>query len=131
MQPGDTASISKVFTQSDIEAFATASGDNNPIHLDETYAAATPFGRRIAHGMLVAGLISAVLGTRLPGPGTIYLEQDLKFKAPVYAGDEITATVEVLGIREGKPIITLATRCTNQDGKVVIEGQAVVLAQSA
>jgi 3-hydroxybutyryl-CoA dehydratase len=124
---GQKASLSKQFAREDILAFADASGDHNPLHLDEVYARHTRFGKPIAHGMLVAGLISAVLGTQLPGPGTIYLHQELNFKHPVFAGDTITAVVEVIRIREGKPIITLSTQCLNQEGIVVIEGKATVL----
>ena len=112
-----------------VVAFADLVGDHNPVHLDEAFAATTRFGRRIAHGMLVAGLISTVLASDLPGPGTVYLSQTLQFKAPVYLGDTITVTVEVVKARGDKPIITLATVCTNQDGKPVIEGEAVVLVQ--
>jgi 3-hydroxybutyryl-CoA dehydratase len=124
---GQKATLSKTFTEADIIAFAEASGDHNPVHLDEAYAQTTRFGKRIAHGMLVAGLISAVLGTQLPGPGTIYLGQELSFKAPVYIDDTITVEVEVAHVREGKPIASLTTTCYNQDGKVVIEGKATVL----
>lgn len=124
---GQTAEFSKTFSLADIYAFAAASGDRNPVHLEEHYAEGTIFGKRIAHGMLVAGLISAVLGTTLPGAGTIYLGQDLKFKAPVYIGDTVTARVEVLKLRPDKRIATLSTTCYNQDGKLVIEGEAVVL----
>lgn len=125
---GANASRTKRITAEDIEAFARASGDVNPVHLDETYAATTIFGRRIAHGMLSASLVSAVLGNDLPGPGTIYLSQDLKFKAPVYLDDEITATVELTHYREDRRIATFRTTCTNQDGKLVLEGEAVVIA---
>lgn len=124
---GTTASRSKTFTEDDVRLFADLSQDANPVHLDETFAAQTRFGRRIVHGMLTAALISAVIGNDLPGPGTIYLSQSLQFKAPVYLGDTVTATVEVTHIREGRGIVTLATTCTNQDGAVVISGEAVVL----
>ncbi len=124
---GQKATLSKTFTEADILAFANASGDHNPVHLDEAFAQTTRFGKRIAHGMLVAGLISAVLGTQLPGPGTIYLGQELSFKAPVYIGDTITAEVEVATVREGKPFATLKTNCYNQDGVLVIEGKATVM----
>ncbi|MBZ0276643.1 MAG: MaoC family dehydratase [Anaerolineae bacterium] len=125
---GDTASRTKIVTDADILAFAQASGDTNPVHLDDTYAAATRFGRRIAHGMLTASVISAILGNDLPGPGTVYMSQTLTFKAPVYIGDEITATVEVIAYRENRGITTLRTTCTNQSGTLVLEGEAVVLA---
>ena len=127
LTPGQKATLSKTFTDADVRAFAEASGDHNPVHLDDDYAQTTRFGKRIAHGMLVAGLISAVLGTQLPGPGTIYLGQELNFKAPVYIGDTITAEIEVANVREGKPIAILTTNCTNQDGTLVIEGKATVL----
>ena len=124
---GQRAQISKVIREADIESFAEISGDDNPLHMDEAYAAQSRFGARIAHGMLAAGLISAVLGTRLPGTGCIYLGQELKFKAPVYIGDEITAKVEVTAMRTDKPIVTLSTNCYNQEGAVVIEGTATML----
>ena len=124
---GDTATLTKVISDRDIESFAYASGDRNPIHLDSDYAATTQFGKRIAHGMLVAGLISAVLGTQVPGPGCIYLSQTLQFRAPVYSDDTITARVEVIKVRDDKPIVTLKTICTNQDAQIVIEGEAVML----
>jgi 3-hydroxybutyryl-CoA dehydratase len=125
---GVRASRTKRITSDAIEAFARASGDLNPVHLDEAYASTTTFGRRIAHGMLTASLVSAVLGNDLPGPGTIYLSQELKFKAPVYLDDEITATVELIRYREDKRIATFRTTCTNQDGNPVLEGEAVVIA---
>ncbi len=124
---GDTASISRTITQEGIEKFAELTGDGNPVHLDEEFAKKTRFGRRIAHGMWGASLISAVLGTRLPGPGTVYLSQSMKFQAPVYAGDTITATVTVTKVREDKAILTLDTTCTNQDGKVILTGEAAAL----
>ena len=125
---GVSASRTKRITSEAIEAFARASGDMNPVHLDEAYASTTTFGRRIAHGMLTASLVSAVLGNDLPGPGTVYLSQELKFKAPVYLNDEITATVELIRYREDKRIATFRTTCTNQDSSLVLEGEAVVIA---
>jgi len=125
---GDKASRTKTVTDADIQAFAQASGDTNPVHLDDAYAATTRFGRRIAHGMLTASVISAILGNDLPGPGTVYMNQTLAFKAPVYIGDEITATAEVIAYREDRRIATLRTTATNQDGTLVVEGEAVVLA---
>ncbi len=127
LRPGDKTSRTQTITDGMIRAFAELTGDNNPVHLDDKYAAATRFGRRIAHGMIAAGLISATLANDLPGPGTVYLSQGLQFKSPVYPGDTITATVKVKSVREDKPIATLATTCTNQDGVVVLEGEAVVL----
>ena len=128
LKVGDSASRTKTITDADVQDFARASGDTNPVHLDDAYAATTRFGRRIAHGMLTGSLISAVLGNDLPGNGSIYLGQEFKFKAPVFIGDTITATVEVTAYREEKRIATLKTTCTNQDGVVVLEGEAVVIA---
>ena len=125
---GDTASMKKVVSDNDVRTFAEISGDRNPVHLDDEYAARTPFGRRIAHGALTGALISAVLGQVMPGPGTIYLSQTYKFKAPVYIGDEITAKLEVISYREDKRIATLKTDVFNQDGKLILEGEAVVIA---
>jgi len=124
---GSTASITKTISIDDVDDFARLSGDTNPVHLDDSYAATSRFGRRIAHGLLVASLISAVLGTRLPGPGSVYLNQTLTFKSPVFPGDEVTALVEVIRIREDKPIVTIRTTCTNQAGQVVLEGEAILL----
>lgn len=124
---GASASLDKTVTEADVVAFAAVSLDANPVHLDEAYAATTRFGGRIAHGMLAASLVSAVLGTRLPGPGTIYLSQTLAFKGPVRLGDTITATVTVKAIKDGKPIVTLDTIVANQRGEVVLSGEAVVL----
>ena len=124
---GQQASITRTVSEADVETFADISGDNNPVHLDEAFAAKSRFKKRIAHGILSAGYISAVLGSKLPGPGTIYLSQSITFKAPVYLGDTITATVTVLNFRADKHILTLRTECVNQDGVVVLEGQAVCL----
>jgi 3-hydroxybutyryl-CoA dehydratase len=125
---GATASRTKTISDEDVRAFAQITGDSNSIHLDDAYAASTPFGRRLVHGMLTASLISAVIGNDLPGIGTIYLGQDLKFKAPVFIGDTVTATVEIVKFREDKRITTLRTSCTKADGTLVIEGEAVVIA---
>lgn len=125
---GDAAEISRTVTDEDVRAFAEVTGDRNPVHLDEEYAAGTRFGRRIAHGMLGASLISAVLANELPGRGTVYLSQTLRFTAPVFLGDTVTARVVVKAVREDKPIITLETVCTNQRGERVVEGEAIVLA---
>src|SRR5512143_2612714 len=127
LQPGAKASRTTLISDDMIRAFASLTGDTNPVHLDDAYAAGTRFGRRIAHGMIAAGLISATLANDLPGPGTIYLSQTLQFKAPVYPGDTITTTVEVKGARPDKPIVTLATSCKNQNDVVVLEGEAVVM----
>lgn len=125
---GDHAERTTLITDERIRQFAAASGDLNSIHLDEAAAAQTRFGRRIAHGMLTASLISAVLGNDLPGVGSIYLSQSVKFKAPVFLGDTITARVTVIAYREDKRIATLKTDCLNQDGQLVLEGEAVVIA---
>ncbi|HJQ13677.1 MAG TPA: MaoC family dehydratase [Anaerolineales bacterium] len=127
LNPGEKASRTTIVTDEMIRLFADLSGDNNPVHLDDAYAQTTRFGRRIAHGMIAAGLISATLANDLPGPGTVYLSQTLQFKAPVFPGDTITTTVEVKSVRPDKPIVTLATFCQNQDGRIVLEGEAVVL----
>lgn len=128
LEIGMTATRTKIFTDDDIRQFAAISGDTNSIHLDETYAAASRFGKRIVHGMLTASLISAILGIDLPGLGTIYLSQTFQFKAPVFIGDEVTARVELIKYREEKRIATFRTTCTKQDGTLVLDGEAVVLA---
>ena len=125
--PGDTAEITKTIEQADVDAFAAVTGDHNPIHVDEAFAKTTRFGRRIAHGMLTASLISSVLANKLPGEGSVYLGQTLKFVAPVFPGDEITARVTVRETREDKPIVKLDTVCLNQRGETVIRGEAIVL----
>ncbi|MGB9846970.1 MAG: MaoC family dehydratase [Desulfotomaculales bacterium] len=124
---GDRAVLQRRITGEDIEKFAEVTGDVNPLHLDDEYAQKTVFGRRIAHGMLTASLISNLLGNVLPGPGTVYLRQELKFLAPVYPGDTIEAGVEVLEKNDAKKILRLKTSCRNQEGKAVLEGEAVVM----
>jgi len=128
-KPGDTAALSRQITDADIRAFAALSGDFNPVHLDDEFARTTRFGRRIAHGMLGASLISTVLGTKLPGQGAIYLNQTLQFLAPIFPGDTVTAKVSVVKVKEGKPIVTLETVCENQRGETLIRGEAVVLVE--
>ena len=123
---GDEASFAKTITEADVVNYAGLSGDFNPVHIDAEYAAQSMFKERISHGMLVAGLISAVLGTRLPGPNSIYLGQELKFTAPVKFGDTVTAHVSVTEKRDDKMIIKLRTWVTNQRGETVIDGGAVV-----
>ena len=123
---GARAVYVRTITDSDIVRFAEVSGDRNPVHLDAAYAARSPFGQRIAHGFLIGSLISAVLGTDLPGPGTIYLGQTLKFLAPVHINDSVTVSVEVIAVREEKRLLTLRTECINQDGMVVLTGEATV-----
>ena len=124
---GDSAEITKTIEQADIDAFASVTGDHNPVHVDEEFAKTTRFGRRIAHGMLTASLISAVLANKLPGEGSVYFGQTLQFVAPVFPGDEITARVTVREIREDKPILKLETVCVNQRDEIVIRGEATVL----
>ncbi len=125
---GDTASISKTISEFDVYSFAGLVGDFNSVHINSVVAKESVFGNRVAHGMLVGSLFSAVLGTKLPGAGTVYLEQDLKFKKPVYFGDTITATVTVSElINERKGIYKLLTNATNQNGECVIDGFAVVM----
>lgn len=121
---GMSAEMSKTITSEVIMAFAEATGDFNPVHIDEEAGKASIFGERIAHGMLSAGLISAVLGMKLPGAGALYLSQTLKFVRPVKIGDTVTATVEVLEVITAKKRVRLATTCRNQLGETVVEGEA-------
>jgi 3-hydroxybutyryl-CoA dehydratase len=125
LRVGDHAALTKTITPDDVAAFARLTMDSNPLHLDEEYAKQTRFGGRIAHGMLAASLISAVLGTKLGGP--IYLGQTIRFLKPVRMGDTLTATAEVIAVRPDKNIATLNTIVTNQDGVQVITGEATVL----
>ncbi|QJW46417.1 MaoC family dehydratase [bacterium BFN5] len=124
---GDKASLSKTVTEYDVYGFAGITGDFNPIHINAEFAKQTMFQERIAHGMLSAGFISAVLGTSLPGINTIFLGQELAFKAPVKIGDTLTATVEVLEKREARNQLVLKTIVTNQNGQVVVDGKATVM----
>jgi 3-hydroxybutyryl-CoA dehydratase len=123
---GTRAERIRTITDADIVQFADVSGDRNPVHLDAGHAAHSLFGKRIAHGFLTGSLISALIGMELPGAGSIYLGQTLKFLAPVYIDDTITASVEVTTIREDKRLVILRTDCTNQDGKLVLTGEATV-----
>lgn len=126
---GDYDSYVRTVTQQDINRFAMATGDENPVHLSEEFAKSTQFGGIIAHGMLTASYISTVLGTQYPGQGTIFLGlNDMKFKAPVKPGDTITTTVTVSDKHPGKPVVTFDCACTNQDGHEVLSAKAVVLA---
>jgi 3-hydroxybutyryl-CoA dehydratase len=129
LKVGMSASTGKTITEADIEKFAEVSTDTNPVHMSEEAAAATPFHHRIAHGMLSAGLISAVLGNRLPGPGTIYLGQSLRFRAPVRIGDTVTAIAEVTALDSARKRATLKTTCKVGE-KVAIEGEALVMPPS-
>lgn len=124
---GMKASTSKTITETDVILFAGVSTDINPVHLDEEAAKKGIFGKRVAHGILVSGLISAVLGNKLPGPGSIYMGQELKFLAPVFIGDTVTAEVEIIELIPEKKRIKLNTTCVNQDGKVVIAGTALIM----
>lgn len=124
---GQTASITRTISESDVYLFAGVTGDLNPAHTNEEYAKTTHFKTRIAHGMLSAGLISAVLGMYLPGPGTIYTGQTLKFLAPVRIGDTITATAEIKSLDLERNRVALTTTCTNQEGVAVITGEATAL----
>ena len=128
---GDAAEFSKTITEFDIYQFAGVSGDFNPAHVDEAYAANTFFKTRIAHGMLTASFISTLIGTQLPGPGSIYMGQNLKFLAPVRIGDTITARAEVTEVIKEKKRVKLRTTCTNQDGVRVVDGEALVSAPRA
>lgn len=131
MKVGDNASFTKTVSETDIYLYAGISGDFNPAHINQTEAESGMFGKRIAHGMLSAGFISAVLGTRLPGPGTIYMSQELRFTKPVFIGDTITATVTVSELIPEKNRAILETVCTNQSGDVVIKGSATVMPPKA
>jgi 3-hydroxybutyryl-CoA dehydratase len=127
---GQTASFSKLIEEQDIQLFATVSGDVNPVHLDADFAASTPFKERIAHGMLTGAIVSAALAMELPGPGTIYLGQSLRFRLPVKIGDTVTVSLEVTDKRDDKKFVTLDCVATNQAGKVVASGTAEVMAPS-
>lgn len=121
---GDEATFSKTITESDVYTFAGITGDLNPAHINKVEAEKGIFRKQVAHGMLVGSLISTVLGMKLPGPGTIYMGQELKFVKPVYFGDTITAKAVVESIDTGKKMVKLSTTCTNQNGEIVIEGHA-------
>ncbi len=123
---GTEATLSRIITEDDILLFALVSGDYNPLHLDAEYAERSFFGERIAHGFLIGSLISAVLGNELPGPGSIYLSQTLRFLAPIHIGDTVTVTVKVVALRHDKRIVTLHTQCTNQHSTLVLSGEATV-----
>ncbi|MCB2211621.1 MaoC family dehydratase [bacterium] len=124
---GDSAQLTAVVDDQRIRNFAVAVEDLNPIHLDDEAAMKSIFGRRVAHGMISASFISAILGTRLPGPGSILLGQSFKYIAPVYVDDIVTASVTVTAIRDDKPILTLDTKAVNQHGQTVLTGEATVL----
>lgn len=127
LKAGMTASYEKVITEEDIHAFAEISGDFNPIHIDEEYAKQSVFKRRISHGMILGGFISNVIANKLPGPGSIYLNQTFTFEQPAFIGDTIIAFVEIISIREDKGIYMLSTICKNQNDEVLLTGEAVVM----
>ena len=124
---GDKANVEKHFSSEEIKQFSELSLDKNPLHFDGEFSRNAMFGKPIVHGMLVAGLISAAIGSKVPGPGSIYLSQSLKFVAPVFIGDNITAEVEILSINKAKGIVKLSTLCKNQDGKEVLLGEALIM----
>jgi 3-hydroxybutyryl-CoA dehydratase len=124
---GDQASFTKTVVEADIVLFAGVTGDFNPVHVDKEFAEKSFFKERIAHGMLSAGFISTVLGTKLPGPGTIYLGQTLQFKSPVKINDTITARVEVIEKIDAKRMLRLKTECYNQDAKLVTTGECTIM----
>jgi len=126
LQIGQKASVTKTFSEEEVFQFAELSLDKNPLHLDKNFGQASIFGQRVAHGILVASLFSGLIGMELPGPGSIYLGQNLVFKAPVAINEPVTATVEIIKLREDKPIVTLRTLCINLQGTTAIEGEAVV-----
>ncbi len=127
---GQTAEYRKRIEAQDIALFAAASGDVNPVHMDAEFAATTAFGERIAHGMLSGALISAALAMELPGPGTVYLSQSLRFRRPVKIGDDVTVKLEVVSKQDRKSVVTLDCTVVNQDGKVVVSGTAEVIPSS-
>jgi 3-hydroxybutyryl-CoA dehydratase len=126
LRVGDVAEFAKTVAETDIYLYAGITGDFNPAHVNEAYAKTTFFKTRIAHGMLTAGFISAIIANQLPGPGTIYLKQDLSFLAPVHMGDTITGRVEIIELNVEKNRVRLKTTCSNQDGVMVISGEGLV-----
>jgi len=131
IQPGDSAAFTKTISESDVYLFAGITGDLNPAHVDAVSAAAGMFKQRIAHGMLTGSFVSTVLAMQLPGPGTIYVGQTLQFKAPVFIGDTITARVEAIEKLEQRKWVKFRTTITNQDGKLVVDGEATVIPPQA
>lgn len=123
---GDADTVTVTITDEMVRAFAVLSGDDNPVHLDDAFAAKTRFGKRIAHGMLLGALLSRVAGTKIPGPGTIVISQDIRYKEPCYIGDTVTAEIKILHVRADKPIVKISSRVTNQDGGVLIDGGAIL-----
>lgn len=126
LKVGDRAEFTKTISESDVYLYAGVTGDLNPAHINEEYAKNTFFKKRIAHGLLSAGLISTVLGTKLPGPGSVYIRQELNFLAPVHIGDTVTACAEVTEILQEENRVKLKTSCFNQDGVMVLDGEAMI-----
>lgn len=124
LKTGDTASRSLTLTAEDVEAYAKITGDRNPLHFDEEFAAATKFGRPVVQGGLTTGLLHALVAMDMPGPGSVFLSQDWRFTAPVYIGDTITATATVRGVHETKPVTQLEVEVVRDDGEIVLEGEA-------
>jgi 3-hydroxybutyryl-CoA dehydratase len=127
LEVGQSAEFAKTISDEDVMLFAKVSGDFNPVHVDEAAAANSRFGSRIAHGLLTAGLISAAIAGKLPGPGSVYLSQTLRFTAPVRIGETVTATVKVIEIVAAKRRVKLSTVCRNQKGETVVDGEALVM----
>ncbi|VEF48137.1 maoC family protein [Bacillus freudenreichii] len=123
---GQKAQFSRTITESDLVQFAGLSGDFNPIHVDRQYAEGTFFGERISHGLLTASFLSRLLGMQLPGPGSVYVSQTLKFTKPVYIGDTITAKAEIIEVNNNRRLVTLRTTCLNQHGSVVLDGEGIM-----
>jgi len=126
LKVGDTAEFTKTVSEADIYLYAGVTGDVNPVHIDEVHASNTFFKTRIAHGMLLGGFISTVIGNRMPGHGTIYIKQELSFLAPVHIGDTVTAQAEVVEVIKEKNRVKLRTTCLNQEGTTVVDGEALV-----
>lgn len=123
---GQSYSMTKSFTSEEVERFAEISGDNNLVHIDKEFAENSMFHGRLVHGFLTGSLFSAIIGTKMPGPGSIYLGQSMNFKRPVYHNQKVTATVTITEIRKDKPIVRLSTTCVNEAGETVIDGEAIV-----
>ncbi len=127
---GQKESVTVTITDEMVRAFADLSGDRNPVHVNDEFAAKTRFKKRIAHGMLLGGLLSRVAGMMLPGPGTIIISQDIRYKGPCYIGDTVTAEISIIHVRADKPIIKVASRVTNQNGEALIDGGAILYFES-
>src|SRR5277367_834161 len=126
IQPGDEAKFSKLITAEDVEAFAKLSGDRNPLHMDDKFAARTHFQRRVVHGMLIANYLSTLVGMQCPGPGALWTEQSLRWPSPVFIGDRVQVTLKVTHKSIGSRTLVIEAKAVNQDGKVVMEGKGTV-----